>query len=118
MGGQGYALQKQINFTRDAEKEADRVGFQILKGAGFDTTGMTTFFQRMQTATRTYSDAPSPYLRTHPLTADRIADIEARVRHEPYRQHADDIDFYLVRGNARIDQDDSEPGIAQCRDCF
>ena len=118
MGGQGYALQKQINFTRDAEKEADRVGFQILKGAGFDTTGMTTFFQRMQTATRTYSDAPSPYLRTHPLTADRIADIEARVRHEPYRQHADDIDFYLVRGNARIDQDDSEPALHNAATVF
>ena len=43
MGGQGYAIQKQINFTRDAEKEADRVGFQILKNAGFDTTGMTSF---------------------------------------------------------------------------
>lgn len=118
MGGQGYALQKQINFTRDAEKEADRVGFQILKGAGFDMTGMTSFFQRMQTATRTYSDAPSPYLRTHPLTADRIADIEARVRHEPYRQHADDIDFYLVRANARIDQDDSEPALHNAATVF
>ncbi len=118
MGGQGYALQRQINFTRDAEKEADRVGFQILKSAGFDTTGMTSFFQRMQTATRTYSDAPSPYLRTHPLTSDRIADIEARVRHEPYRQHADDIDFYLVRANARIDQDDSEPALRDAAAVF
>ena len=118
MGGQGYALQRQINFTRDAEKEADRVGFQILKGSGFDTTGMTTFFQRMQTATRTYSDAPSPYLRTHPLTSERIADIEARVRREPYKQHADDIDFYLVRANARIDQDDSEPALREAAAVF
>lgn len=111
MGGQGYAIQKQINFTRDAEKEADRVGFQILKNAGFDTTGMTSFFQRMQTATRTYSDAPSPYLRTHPLTSERIADIDARVRREPYRQHADSLDFFLMRAKARLVQDDSEPAL-------
>jgi len=52
------------------------------------------------------------------LTADRIADIEARVRHEPYRQHADDIDFYLVRGNARIDQDDSEPALHNAATVF
>lgn len=118
MGGQGYALQRQINFTRDAEKEADRVGFQILKSSGFDTSGMTSFFQRMQTATRTYSDAPSPYLRTHPLTSERIADIEARVRREPYRQHADDIDFYLIRANARIDQDNSEPALRDAATVF
>ncbi len=118
MGGQGYAIQKQINFTRDAEKEADRVGFQILKNAGFDTTGMTSFFQRMQTATRTYSDAPSPYLRTHPLTSERIADIEARVRREPYRQHADDLDFYLMRSKVRIVQDDSEPALRTAAEVF
>lgn len=118
MGGQGYAIQKQINFTRDAEKEADRVGFQILKNAGFDTTGMISFFQRMQTATRTYSDAPSPYLRTHPLTSERIADIEARVRRESYRQHADDLDFYLMRSKARIVQDDSEPALRTAAEVF
>lgn len=118
MGGQGYAIQKQINFTRDAEKEADRVGFRILKGAGFDTTGMTAFFLRMQTATRIYSDAPSPYLRTHPLTSERIADIEARVRHEPYRQHADSLDFYLMRAKARLVQDDSEPALLTAEEVF
>ena len=118
MGGQGYAIQKQINFTRDAEKEADRIGFTILKNAGFDTTGMTSFFQRMQNATRLYSDAPSPYLRTHPLTSERIADIEARVRHEPYRQHADNLDFYLMRSKARLVQDDSEPALRDAEAIF
>lgn len=118
MGGQGYAIQKQINFTRDAEKEADRIGFQILKGAGFDTNGMPSFLQRMQTATRLYNDAPSPYLRTHPLTSERIADIEARVRLEPYRQHADSLDFYLMRAKARIIQDNSEPGLLRAGEIF
>ncbi len=118
VGGQGYAIQRQINFTRDAEKEADRVGFTILKGAGFDTNGMTSFFERLQVATRTYNDAPSPYLRTHPLTSERIADIEARVRREPYRQHADDLDFYLMRAKARLIQDDSTQGILNAEAVF
>ncbi|MEN9867890.1 MAG: hypothetical protein RL748_3480, partial [Pseudomonadota bacterium] len=55
-GGQGLAVQRQLNFSRDLEREADRVGFQILKDANFDTSGMVAFFGRMQTASRNYSD--------------------------------------------------------------
>ncbi|HEU4851869.1 MAG TPA: M48 family metalloprotease, partial [Telluria sp.] len=56
LGGQGLAIQQQLDFSREAEREADRVGFQIMGGAGFDTTGMVAFFQRMQAATKVYSD--------------------------------------------------------------
>jgi predicted Zn-dependent protease len=52
MGGQGLQIQRQLNFSRDAEREADRVGFQIMGNAGFDTSGMVAFFGRLQTATR------------------------------------------------------------------
>ena len=44
MGGQGLAMQRQLNFSRDAEREADRVGLQILRDGGFDTSGMVAFF--------------------------------------------------------------------------
>ncbi|MEG1117650.1 MAG: M48 family metalloprotease, partial [Janthinobacterium sp.] len=54
--GQGLAIQRQLNFGRDAEREADRIGFQIMGEAGFDTTGMVAFFGRMQAASRSYSD--------------------------------------------------------------
>lgn len=110
MGGQGVALQRQLNFSRDAEREADRIGLQILRDAGFDTSGMIAFFGRMQTATRGYTDAAPAYLRSHPLTTERIADIQARTRDQRYRQRADSLDFHLVRARLRVLQDMSAQG--------
>jgi len=110
-GGSGLAMQRQLNFSRDAEREADRIGFQIMRAGGFDTSGMTAFFGRLQTASRLYSDTTPSYLRSHPLTTERIADIEARIREQPYRQHVDSFDFYLVRARMRVLQDESGNGL-------
>ena len=118
VAGQGVAIQKQINFTREAEKEADRVGFQILKQAGFDINDMPAFFLKMQNATRLYNDAPSQYLRTHPLTSQRIADIELRIREEHYRQHVDNVDFQLIRSKARVVQGDMGGGTYEAEKFF
>lgn len=110
MGGSGLALQRQLNFSRDAEREADRIGLSILDAGGFDTSGMVTFFGRLQSASRNYSDRLPPYLLTHPLTTERSADIEARIREQRYRQHADSLDFHLMRGRVRVlqERDDLE----------
>ncbi|MET0264863.1 MAG: M48 family metalloprotease [Duganella sp.] len=118
MGGQGLAIQRQLNFGREAEREADRIGFQILGEAGFDTTGMVAFFQRMQSATRNYSDLVPAYLQTHPLTTERIADIQARIREQPYKQRVDSLDFYLVRSRARVLQAESSTDKAEARTFF
>lgn len=110
-GGQGLAAQRQLNFSRDAEREADRVGLQILRAGGFDTSGMVGFFRRMQTATRAYGDGMPSFLNSHPLTTERIADIEARTRDMHYKQHADSLDFYLIRSRLRVLQDGSPQGL-------
>lgn len=110
MGGQGLALQRQLNFSRDAEREADRIGLQILKDANYDTSGMISFFGRMQNASRSYTEAPA-YLRSHPLTTERIADIQARTRDQRYRQRADSMDFQLIRARVRVLQDTSVQGL-------
>jgi predicted Zn-dependent protease len=110
MGGAGVAASRQLSFTRDAEREADRVGLQILGNAGFETTGMVNFFGRLQVASRNTNDTAPSYLRTHPLTTERIADIEARIRNQPYRQHADSLDFSLIKSRLRILQDDTPQG--------
>jgi beta-barrel assembly-enhancing protease len=111
MGSEGIALQRQLNFSRDAEREADRVGLQILDEAGFDTSGMVSFFGRLQTASRSYSDLAPPYLRSHPLTTERIADIQGRIRNQRYRQRADSLDFHLIRARLRVLQDTSVQGL-------
>ena len=111
MGGQGYAIQRQLNFSRDAEREADRVGLQILGEGGFDTSGMVAFFGRLQNASRNYNDSAPAYLQSHPLTTERIADIQTRIRDQRYRQRADSIDFQLIRARVRVLQDLSTQGL-------
>ena len=111
MGGQGYAIQRQLNFSRDAEREADRVGLQILGEGGFDTSGMVAFFGRLQNASRNYNDGAPAYLQSHPLTTERIADIQSRIRDQRYRQRADSIEFQLIRARVRVLQDLSAQGL-------
>lgn len=118
MGGTGVAIQRQLNFSRDAEREADRVGLQILQAGGFDVTGMVSFFGRLQSASRSFSDVVPPYLLTHPLTTERIADIEARIRDQRYRQRADSPDFHLIRARVRILQNSSGQGIRDAQTYF
>jgi predicted Zn-dependent protease len=118
LGGQGVAIQRQLNFGRDAEREADRIGFQIMGEAGFDTSGMVAFFQQMQASTKNYSDLVPAWLLTHPLPAERIADIQARIREQPYKQRADSLDFFLVRSRARVLQDSSTNGYNETRQFF
>lgn len=72
------AVQRQLDYTREHEREADRVGFQIMQGAGFDTRALATFFETLQKGSR-FSDGSAPsFLRTHPLTTERIADVRGR----------------------------------------
>lgn len=101
--GQGAAVQNMLNFTRDHEREADRVGLQILEQAGFDARAMAVFFERLQRATRAYDGGAPSYLRTHPLTHERIADIQNRLERLPYRQVPDSVDFQLVRAKLRAE---------------
>ena len=118
MGGAGMAMQRQLNFSRDAEREADRVGLSILDDSGFDAAGMVAFFSRLQSAGRNYADTVPPYLQTHPLTSERIADIEARIRDQRYRQRVDSLDFHLIRARVRVLQDVSEKGLRDALSVF
>jgi beta-barrel assembly-enhancing protease len=98
---QGVAIQMQINFTRQNEQEADRIGFQRLDAAGFDVTAMATLMERLQRATRfAEGNAPS-YLRDHPVTYERIAEAQARAQSKPFRQIKDSLDFNMVRALVR-----------------
>ena len=119
MGGQGLAIQRQLNFSRDAEREADRVGFQTMRAAGYDTSGMVSFFKRLQGTTRLYGEGPA-WLSSHPLTGERIADIQNRIREapKPGRIKPDAIEFHLVRARARVLQDPSAKGREEARSAF
>jgi predicted Zn-dependent protease len=77
-GGSALAAQNQLNFSRDMEREADRIGYGVLGQAGFDPQGSVSMFDKMQQAARLNDNGSFPYLRTHPLTTERIADMQAR----------------------------------------
>lgn len=80
VGGQAVAAQNQLNFSRDMEREADRVGFGVMTDAGFESRGMTAMFEKLQQASRLNDNGSFPYLRSHPLTTERIAAAQARVQ--------------------------------------
>jgi len=120
MGGQGLVVQRQLNFSRDAEREADRVGFQIMEAGGYDTTGIVAFFRRLQNASKLYGDLPAGLssLSSHPLTQERISDMQARIREMPKKQRVDSLDFHLVRARIRVLQEPSEQGQRNTRTAF
>ena len=79
-GGQAVAAQTQLNFSRDMEREADRVGFGVMADAGFDSRGVGSMFEKLQQASRLNDNGSFPYLRSHPLTTQRIAEAQARLQ--------------------------------------
>lgn len=107
---QAGAISAQLAFSRDFEREADRQGFDILRKAGFDVRGMGVFFERLQKSVRLYENNATAYLRTHPLSGERLTDMQNREQGVPYHQVADSVDFQLVRAKLRAMQ--GTPGDA------
>ena len=102
-GGMALMQQRQINFTRENEHEADRVGIQTLSKAGFDPSGMAGFFARIGNLHRTQGEKPPEYLQTHPVTSTRVA--EAKARADKLREpgsHATSLEFELMRERLRV----------------
>jgi predicted Zn-dependent protease len=99
---QALGVQTVLDFTRSNEKEADRIGIKILDKAGFDVRGSIDFFRTLQKGNRFSIGAAPSFLRTHPITSERISDIEARLAEYPYKQRIDDPSFHFVKGKLRV----------------
>jgi len=78
-GGQAAMIQGQLNFSRDMEREADRVGYGVFRDAGFATPGMAAMFEKLDQAGRLNDSGGFPYLRSHPLTGERMAEARSRL---------------------------------------
>jgi predicted Zn-dependent protease len=111
--GTAAGVQSQLNYSRDFEREADRIGIQILERADFDVRGMASFFERLQKVGRLYENNAPGYLRTHPLTTERISDMENRVQQAHYRQVPDSLDFQLVRAKLKAAQGSPREALAE-----
>jgi len=118
VSSQAGAIQKQLNFTRTYEEEADRIGLQLLQKSGFDPHAMPGFLERLQKATSLLDSNAPNYMRTHPITSDRIAEIENRVQKLPYRLIPDSLNFQLVRTKLIEAQKSAPEAIAYFSDAL
>lgn len=96
------AAQAQIDFSRANEQEADRLGIALLADAGFDPQSMPAFFERMQQNSRLYGPGVPEFLRTHPVTASRIADSRSRAARYPQPPARDEMQYELVRARLQV----------------
>ncbi len=116
-GIQAATVQRQINFTRDNENEADRLGIATLARAGHDPYAMAGFFGRLAQSGRLYDNHAPEFLRTHPVTSNRIADALGRADEFGARQRADSVRFHLTRARLRqLAQTLPEQAVAQCQE--
>ena len=95
---QGTAAQQRINFTRSNEHEADRIGIRALSDAGYDPHGMASFFEVMARQQPASPEMRAPeFLRTHPVTTDRIAEARVRARDYPRVQSSDSTNYGIAK---------------------
>jgi beta-barrel assembly-enhancing protease len=115
-GGQAAATQQQLNFSRDMEREADRIGFGVFEGAGFAPSGMAAMFEKLQSASRLNDGNNFPYLRTHPLTVDRIAEARSRVLLGSGAEPGPPLEHALMQARARVLMDPSVTALRRHQD--
>jgi predicted Zn-dependent protease len=111
--GQAAMATGQLTFSRAMESEADRFGLDLMTDAGFAPAGMADMFQRLETASQLNDNNQYPWLRSHPLTIERLA--EARLRahqgapQDPRTSHI--TEHALMRARARALMDTSDPAL-------
>jgi len=112
MGGQGLAAQQQLNFSRDMEREADRIGLGVMSAAGFEPQGFVTMFEKLQQASRLNDSGAFPYLRTHPMSTERAADMQSRQQLSTRGPVQPTLEHAMVSARARVI---SNPGVDSLR---
>ena len=113
MGSQGLAMQSSLNYSRDMEREADRTGFGLASEAGFAPQGFVGMFEKLQQSSRNNDSGGFPYLRSHPLSTDRIADMQSRIGPEQAQNKAvqSDWEALLMAARARVLSDSGVDGL-------
>jgi predicted Zn-dependent protease len=113
VGGQALAMQNQLNFSRDMEREADRIGLAVSMQAGFDPQAFASMFEKLQHASRLNDSGSFPYLRTHPMTTERIAEVQQRIQlAPPAPARPADMVHFMMAGRSKVL---SEPGVDMLR---
>ncbi len=102
VGGQAVMAQNTLNFSRDMEREADRMGLGVMSDAGFEVRGFVGMFEKLQNASRLNDNGDFPYLRSHPLTTERIADMQSRLAGVPTAPTVMTMEQAMIGARARV----------------
>ncbi len=100
--GQAASYQREVNFTRAHELEADRIGIRTMARARFDPESVATFFVRLEQQSRLYGNQVPEFLRTHPVNTTRISEARMRAAAMPKAKVRDPIEFGLMQARARV----------------
>lgn len=100
--GQAAALNSQLSFSRDAEREADRLGLQMMHSAGYDPAGMAAMFARLGQTARFNTGAGPSYASTHPVSIERMSDMQNRTREMGAGQTRNSPAFWFVRAKLLV----------------
>lgn len=101
-GTQAASIQGQLNFSRDMEREADRIGFQVMVAAGYAPGGMAAMFEKMDASTRLNDFGGFPYLRSHPLTVERIGEARSRASMSATGPRVSILEHTVAQARARV----------------
>jgi beta-barrel assembly-enhancing protease len=102
VGSQAAAIQGQLNFSRDMEREADRIGFAVFASAGFAPGGMAAMFEKLDQSSRLNDSGGYPYLRSHPMTTERIGDARGRLGTAPAVAPVSGLEHGVAQARARV----------------
>jgi predicted Zn-dependent protease len=101
-GSQAATAQGQLNFSRDMEREADRIGFGVMTTAGFAPSGMAAMFEKLAQSSRLNDYGAFPYLRSHPLTIERIGEARARMGTATHAAPVSGLEHVVAQARARV----------------
>lgn len=99
IGSQAASIQRQLAYSREWEREADRLGIKILANAGLDPSAMPSMFHQMLQASR-YQQRPPEFLLTHPVTESRIAGAADRAEQYPAKPRTAGFEFHILQNKA------------------
>lgn len=97
---QASIIDRQLTFSRAFETEADSLGIRLLSRAGFDPQGMPRFFKRLLSESRVNESHAPEFIRSHPLTINRVSESADRVRAYPSAPKQDESEFLLMQAKA------------------
>ncbi len=102
LGTQAALMDKQLSYSRNQEREADRIGMQFMYAAGYNPQSMADYFETMHRATSRVSFLPDFWL-THPLTTERMSEARLRANQLPQvRSKIYDLDFDILKWYTQV----------------